>query len=139
MTIQTIRKKFNTLGSRWAFTGPLASKIHAMHMGTTTRNVIRTLDVVVRRGNREKFYEALTSLGLEFRPEKSSRKVLYFSARGKGLSVTLTLSDDMPRHMTYDGITPIVSLNALPKTSNVRHMVNFVSTVKRIAHMNNIN
>jgi len=139
MTIENIRSKFNMIGSRWAFTGPVASRVHASYLRMKSHDAIQTIDIIIRKGNKDKFYDAFVSLGFEFRPEKSSRRVLYFSSKGKGLSATLTLSDDMPRHMSYDGRTPLVSLNALNKTRNVRRMLEFKNVALKLGNLNNVN
>ena len=138
MSVVEIRRKFNTLGSRWAFTGPVASQIHASYMHLKSNDRIKTVDVVTRAGNRDLFYDALVSLGFEFRSEKSSRKVLYFKHRTQ-LPVTLTLLDTTPRHMTYDKKTPVVSLNSMNATPSVRRMVNFKQSVLKLANLNNLN
>ena len=128
------------IGSRWAFTGPVASQIHAAYLGIKSTDPIKTVDIVIHQKNRDTFYTALESLDFDFRTEKSSRKILYFKHNTpRQLPVRLILLDHTPPHMTYDRRTPVASLNSMNKTPNVRRMLNFKGAVLRLANLNNVN
>ena len=135
---KNIRRKFNELGSRWAYSGPVASHMHGDYLGIKSSDPIKMLEVLIRSGNREKFGDALVAIGYEFRPEMSNRKILYFTKKGH-LPVSLILLDALPVIMTYDNVTPLVSLGALKKTNSVRKMVELTNVFKRLGNLNNVN
>jgi hypothetical protein len=130
-----LRRLFNKLGSRWVTAGDTAASIHAAFLGVKFRTP-RSFEFIIGKHNKEKFYNAITSIGYEFMPMKSGRRNLLFEKRGK-IPISIQLAEVSPRSVSYNA-TPIQPLH---KLSNVTRLVNYKKKVDRIVNnlMRNVN
>jgi hypothetical protein len=140
--VREVQNALNSLKIPHAFDGKFAIKLHGAHLlGTrASSSSVSRVEVAIQKKDEHDVHKVLVqNLGYTYISVKSSRRLLVYEKKGTS-QIKLHLYEKMiPRHMTYNNKTHIVSLNELPKNdAKVKKMIAYINNIKRIGNLNSL-